>query len=159
MTLIPKKLQYVIIAGFFLFLVTTLVRHSILEFDVDDLVSIGKGGFSEVYVMKKNKKYKIEPSGIPGLLDVISKMNLEKWSGWKGEKWQIFCSLYFHKHNENILYVLKFKSRKSMDGDILAQFQRITGNSTYHYANYNGNDLVAYINTITHNQCIKNGPR
>jgi hypothetical protein len=159
MTLIPKKLQYVIIAGIALILVTTLVRHSILEFGVNDLVSIGKDGFSEVYVMSTNKKFRIEQADVPGLLDVISKMNLEKWSGWKGEKWQIYCSLYFHKYNENILYVLNFKSRKSMDGDILAQFQRNTGSSTFHYSNFNGNDLVAHINTITHNQCIKSGPR
>jgi hypothetical protein len=159
MTLIPKKLQYVILAGFSLLLVTTLVRHSILEFDVDDLVSIGKGGFSEVYVMANNKKYKIEPGDIPRLLNIISKMNLQKWSGLKGEEWQVYCSLNFHKYNENILYVLNFETRKSMDGDILAMFQRNTGSSTYHYANYNGNNVVEYINKITHNQCIKNGPR
>jgi hypothetical protein len=145
MTLIPKKAQVVIIATFIIFVVTILVRHNIYTFDLEDLSALNQEVFTSTYVLSNGVKTEIPTDDLPSLLNSISLLESQWWTGAKGEKWTYFCTLNFVPKDGSPIYRIAFSSRGSMDGNILAELQRISGSSTYNYGDYNGNVLVAYV--------------
>jgi hypothetical protein len=121
-----------------------------------------KSGFSKVCISSSKRCYEIEKAEITKIMDGIERM--EKlpwlhWNGWRGEEWIQFCSVNFTVGSNSDLFRVNLATRESLDGRVLANLQRVTGNSTYYYDNYIGNDLVAIINALPHNKSFKDGRR
>jgi len=157
--LIPKKAQHIILAIFILFFAAILVRHKILEFDINDLVAMKSNGFAEVFVVADDKKYTLSSEQAYKLLRAITEMKSQWWTGWKGEDWKEYCSLNFRNKKDKTLYRIDFSTRASLEGIILARLQRVSGSSKYYYGVYNGNEVVSILNMFTHKKCIKRVPR
>lgn len=155
MIILPNKIQGILLLGFLFFVIITLINHQGLSFNIDDLLKMEKNGFSEVFVAANRQKYIINKEQTRRLIQAISEMPKQSWIGWKGEVSEGYCSLNFQNKNETILYRVYFSTRPSMKGEILAQLEVISGDSTHYYEKFNGNKVVDLLNEITHRKCVK----
>lgn len=154
MTIFPKSFQYTFIAMIPIGIITSLVMHSIYNFDVEDVSRINITQISNLSIERKwHQKTEISRNEWHSIKRLIVNAESIWFTGWKGEPWVYFCTIRVYMLGDEKPYGFELATRKSMDGNVRIHLARGTSSSEWLYGSYDGNALLSYLQDNYPGEC------
>ena len=154
MTILPRWFQI----GFFALagvgVIYVFVMYVVLASNIDDVSDLDDSAIDVIVLFQsKGRSAEVSKDAWNAIRGELRHSRRVFFAGWKGETWTYFCRLLVRTKESDFAYLLDFKTRPSLEGDIIFSLERGSEGTQWVYGNYQGGALLDYLQLAFPESC------